>query len=174
MGKTAAEDLRIADLSTFLGIVRAGSVRGAARALGVTASQVSKAVARLEEHLEVRLLVRGALGVAPTESGKRMVPRIEQLLRGVHGLRAGGDNPPELTVVSSAYLSVLFVPHIVAAIPELRIRSLELPPGVASAHASEHSFEIALTTSDERWPDTWARTPLGRLRKALFAPPSVR
>src|SRR5262249_34508063 len=50
-----------------------------------------------------------------------------------------------------------------------RVRSLELPPGVASAWASGHSFDVALTTGNERWPSTWVRARVGPVRKALFS-----
>ena len=57
-------ELHVADLTTFLAVRRAGSVSTAARELGVTPSQVSKAIARLEATLRVRLFSRGARGVA--------------------------------------------------------------------------------------------------------------
>jgi DNA-binding transcriptional LysR family regulator len=168
------DELRIADLRTFLTIVRLGSFSGAARALRVTPSQVSKAVSRLERQLRLQLLRRGARGVSVSDEGKRMLPQFEDLVGRLRALRAHHDSPePELTVVGSAYINALFLPLIIEAQPQLRIRSIEVPPGVASAYATEHSFDLALTTSNERWPESWAKVRVGQLRKGLFASPAA-
>src|SRR5207253_3039027 len=53
---SALEELRVGDLTTFLAVRAAGSVSQAARATGVTPSQVSKAIARLEGALRVRVI----------------------------------------------------------------------------------------------------------------------
>jgi DNA-binding transcriptional LysR family regulator len=167
-------ELRLADLATFLTIVRSGSISGAARALRVTPSQVSKAVSRLEHQLHVKLLARGARGVALNEVGRELVPRVEDVLARVSSLKAlGGEAPPELTLVAAAWLNSLFLPRIVEHLPDVRVRILELPPGAASAYATGHSFDIALTTGTERWPATWAHVRVGTFRRALFASPRV-
>ena len=66
-------ELRLADLLTLLAVQRTGSISGAAREMRVTPSQVSKAMARLERHFGVRLLSRGARGVA-TDPGRAAHP----------------------------------------------------------------------------------------------------
>lgn len=167
-------ELRLADLATFLAIVRSGSVSGAARSLGVTPSQASKAVARLERQLNARLLVRGARGVAASEVGERLLPRIDDVLSRSRALKLAPEQvQPELTVVASASLTALLLPVIVQAQMGLRVRSLELPPGVASAWASGHTFDVALTTGSERWPASWVRAKVGAIRKALFTTPAT-
>lgn len=167
-------EVRLADLFTFLSIVRSGSISGAARGLEVTPSQVSKAVARLEHQLNLKLLIRGARGISVSETGKRIMPQFEDLLARARALHSFSDPPePELTVVGSAYLNQLFLPRIVESLPQFRVRNLELPPGVAAAYASEHRFDLAISTGSERWPDSWVRTRIGALRKALFGSPAV-
>jgi DNA-binding transcriptional LysR family regulator len=133
---------------------------------------VSKAVARLEQHLAVKLLVRSERGVVPSEAGRALAPRFEDLLTRVRNLRS----PPseaELTLTASAFMNTLFLPAIVAALPDHRVRSLEMPPGVAGAYASAPFFDLALTASDERWPDSWVKVEVGSLRQALFASPAL-
>lgn len=166
-------ELRLPDLSTLVAIVRAGSVSGAARALGVTPSQVSKAIARLEQQLGVRLLLRSAHGVVPSDDGRRLMPRIHELLARVRSLAGDEAATPELTVAASAWLTMMFLPSIAAAQPGVRVRSLELPPGIASAWASGQSFDVVLTTGEERWPDSWQRTRAGSIRKALLGSPAA-
>jgi len=54
----------------FVAVAEAKSVRGAARQLGVTPSAISKAVAKLEAALELRLLDRSARRVQLTDEGR--------------------------------------------------------------------------------------------------------
>ncbi len=45
-------------ISTYIKVVEAGSIAGAARGLGLSAAAVSQSLTRLEAHLGVRLLSR--------------------------------------------------------------------------------------------------------------------
>jgi DNA-binding transcriptional LysR family regulator len=166
-------DLRLSDLSTFLAVVRLGSINGAARGLRVSPSQVSKAVERLERRLKVNLLARGRRGVSASAAGARAVHRFEAILHELEALQSGESQPARLTVVATSFLNAAFVPTIAAAVPKLRVRSVELPPGVASAYAAERLFDAALTIGAESWPKSWTRVLIGELRRALFAPPAL-
>jgi len=169
-----AGDLRLADLETFLAIARFRSISAAARSLHVTPSQVSKAVARLERQVGTRLLGRTSHGVDLSDRAQQLLPLFREVLERVRGLYGGvpaaGDS---LTLAATAFLSQAFVPAIADALPTLRLRSIELPPGTASAHAGDGFFDLALTLSPERWPDTWQSVKVGELRRALFARPSL-
>ncbi|MBL6457655.1 LysR family transcriptional regulator [Belnapia sp. T6] len=57
-------------LRYFLAVLRAGSIRGAAEALHVAASAISRQVAELEAQSGAPLLERLPRGVAPTEAGR--------------------------------------------------------------------------------------------------------
>jgi DNA-binding transcriptional LysR family regulator len=166
------EDLRLADLSTFLAVARLGSISGVARTNGITPSQVSKAIARLEQRLGVQLLARGPRGISVSEAGRRLQPELEEVLSRIASLRGSARQTPPITVVATAFQSALLLPSIVKELPDLRVRSLEMPPGVASAFAGHEFFDIALTVGGERWPNAWVRTPVGLLRKGLFATPA--
>jgi DNA-binding transcriptional LysR family regulator len=171
---TGPAALRLADLSTFLAIVRCGSLSGAARNLGVSPSQVSKAMARLERQLGLTLLARSSLGATPSETGRRIAPDFEAILQRLQNLQHDGTQAaPELTVVATAFLNQHCLPAIARRLPALRIRSLEVPPGIASAYAGLNAFDAAITTSTERWPGSWERVKVGELRRALFASPQL-
>lgn len=62
-------------LRVVLAIHRAGGLSGAARALGVTHTTVSRALDRAEEALGVRLFTRLATGLEVTEAGEAAVAR---------------------------------------------------------------------------------------------------
>ena len=174
MAATPVEELRFADVITFLSVQRCGSITGAARALKVTPSQVSKAVVRLEEHLGVTLLSRSTRGVAVSDAGRRLTPQLEEIAARLRQLRPTlGVDRGVLTLAAPSYLTGLFMPEIATAIPELRLRGLELPPSVIRAYAGENIFDLTLTIGEETLPAQWVSTRLGLVRRALFAPPAL-
>src|SRR5262249_9790233 len=118
--------LRMGDVSTFLAVYRQGSLAGAARVLKVTASQVSKAIVRLETLLSTRLLIRSARGVILSEDGQRIAPEFAAMLTRLRGLRVGdaGDNG-ELTMAAPSYLIEIALP-VLATCQEDRIRGIDL------------------------------------------------
>ncbi|MDN4590316.1 transcriptional regulator [Xenophilus aerolatus] len=61
---------RLAAMETFVVVVECGSFSAAARRLEVGQPAVSKSVAQLEARLGVRLLLRSAKGLLPTEAGQ--------------------------------------------------------------------------------------------------------
>jgi DNA-binding transcriptional LysR family regulator len=76
--KLAWDDVRL-----FLALGRARTLRGAAEALGVDASNVSRRLAALEEALSATLFERGREGIAPTEAAERLMPVAEELEEGM-------------------------------------------------------------------------------------------
>jgi len=67
--------MRQAHLRDLIAVVESGSVRGAARRLGLTQSAVSKNLIALERDFGVPLLVRSTHGVEPTEFGRIVIRR---------------------------------------------------------------------------------------------------
>ncbi|PTR27300.1 LysR family transcriptional regulator [Luteibacter sp. OK325] len=63
---------RFTALETFVRIVDAGSFTAAARQLGISQSGASKAMARLEAELGVRLLHRSTRSMSTTDAGRRL------------------------------------------------------------------------------------------------------
>ncbi len=172
--RTVAADLRVADLATFLCVHRCASVTGAARALGTSASQVSKTVARLETQLQVQLLSRGSHGVALTDRALRMLPRFEQVVADVeHIAEVEPDTGRALTLAAPSWMVELFLPSMAAALPELRFCGLELPPAMIRAQSTDNFFDLALTAGGAELAVAWHRTVVGELRLALFARPAL-
>jgi DNA-binding transcriptional LysR family regulator len=169
-------ELRLADLLTLLAVQRTGSISGAAREMRVTPSQVSKAMARLERHFGVRLLTRGARGVAPTAAGRHVLPRIANAveeLRATAGMRDDQAPTLELTVAGPSYLIASVLPSMAALLPDTRVRGLELAPAALRSRVAENVFDVALSPGgiDNR-PAAWTTDGVGALRLALFARPT--
>ncbi|MFK3647853.1 LysR family transcriptional regulator [Lysobacter enzymogenes] len=70
----------LTELEVVLAVARRSSFRGAAQALGMSATAVSAAVAGLEARLKVRLFHRSTRSVALTEAGRRYVERVAPAL----------------------------------------------------------------------------------------------
>jgi DNA-binding transcriptional LysR family regulator len=164
------DELRLSDVEIFLHLLRLGSVNGTARGLRVSPAHVSKSVARLERCLGLRLMTRSARGVTLSDDGRELAPRFAELIAQVRALTSPSDRS-ELTLSAPAFLSAVLVPAFVADLDRLRVHCLETPPGVPSAFATAPLFDVALTSGEERWPDSWVRTKAGAIRRALYARP---
>ena len=70
----------MSELHAFVTAIRLGSFTRAADQLCVTQGAVSRAIARLESHFGMPLLVRGPGGLSPTPAGKRLLEGTQQAL----------------------------------------------------------------------------------------------
>lgn len=70
---TARFGISVPCLSHYVAVVRAGSLRRAARSLGITQPYISRQISGLEDRLGVSLLQRGKMGCEPTIAGETLV-----------------------------------------------------------------------------------------------------
>lgn len=73
------------ELDAVVAITRVGSFRGAARALGLSTTALSNAVAKLEAGLGVRLFNRTTRSVSLSDAGRTFVEQMGPALRDIHG-----------------------------------------------------------------------------------------
>ncbi|AZO70781.1 MULTISPECIES: LysR family transcriptional regulator [unclassified Mesorhizobium] len=76
------------DLRFFLAAARAGTLSGAARALGVRHTTIGRRLAALETALGASLVLRGPQGVEVTPLGRRLLPLGEDLERAIEAITA--------------------------------------------------------------------------------------
>lgn len=81
--KANANPLSTGDLAAFVAAVETASLHGAADALDMTQSAVTKRIQALERRLGVRLLERGRFGARPTAAGRLLYPEAKQALAAV-------------------------------------------------------------------------------------------
>jgi DNA-binding transcriptional LysR family regulator len=74
---------KFTDFNTYISVFEAGSFSAAARRLNVGQPAVSKAIARLEQQLQSRLLLRSTHGLQPTEAGQQFYLRVKRILEDV-------------------------------------------------------------------------------------------
>jgi DNA-binding transcriptional LysR family regulator len=72
------------EFDAVLAIARRGSFRAAAIDLGMSATALSNAIAKLEAQLGVRLFNRTTRSVSLTEAGRRFVEQVTPALRDIH------------------------------------------------------------------------------------------
>ena len=168
-------DLRVADLLTFLAVVRSSSLTAAARERRVTPSQVSKAITRVEAHFARKLVERGSRGVVLSEAGRLIVPALESVVGQLESARATNPEGAEMTIGAPSYLQMSLLPVLGAAAPNVRLRAFELPPSLLRANAQDDGFDILLLPGGgEHLPLSWVSDHVGELRRGLFASPSLR
>lgn len=132
--------LKMGELRVFVAVLEYRSFRKAAAVLHLTQPAVTKAIASLEETLQVRLFDRVANGVEPTIHGRSFAPRAVAVFDELR--RAAQD----LTLVSSGAKGSLRVGIVpMPAIPFLPValnRLLEEHPGVLASVVEERENEL--------------------------------
>ena len=159
-------------MEAFVQVVRSGSVNGAARALSMGASQISKAMVRLERHTGVKLFARSARGVELTDDGRRLAPLLIDLHSRASELETPGERP-ELVIAAPSFLWAALVGRLGTLLQDTRIYAVEARSGTMSAVASQPFFDAALAIGEERWPGSWVKTPVGSIKRALYATPAI-
>jgi DNA-binding transcriptional LysR family regulator len=107
-------------LRIALAVERAGSIRGAARALGINHATVSRHLHDLQARLGVRLFERDGQALVPTVAGADLIATAEQMEEGVLALGrrvAGRDFRLRGRVRVSLTPSMLYV--LASSLPEL-------------------------------------------------------
>lgn len=107
---------RFSEMAVFVRVVELGDFSGAARALGVSPSAVSKLVTRLEARLSARLFRRSTRRLALTKEGEAFHARSLAILAEVEAAEreAGGANTPAGRVRINS--SASYVTHVLAPI----------------------------------------------------------
>ena len=162
------------EIRTAYHVARAGTVSGAAEALGVHHATVIRHVDALEGRLGVKLFQRHARGYTPTEAGEDLMlvaqatdDQITQLVGRIKG--RGEDVSGELVVTSLASISPLVSPTLVRfqeAHPGLIVRYLTGDRVFRLEYGEAHVAIRAGAAPDQ--PDNVVQ-PFGKLGIGLYA-----
>lgn len=124
--------MRLTQIRDFLAVVEAGSIRSAARNLGVSQPAVTKSMRSLETELQVQLVQRTPHGIAPTRAGRAFLVRARvahtELSKAVQEATQQ-DGEGTVAIGCGPVASVLLIPEAVAsfsrAFPRARVRIIE-------------------------------------------------
>lgn len=167
-------ELRLGDLLTVLRVARSSSLAAIARESHVTTSQVSKAIVRVETHFGRELVTRSSRGVLLNEAGRELVPLLQDVVESLENARRAETSGPQLTFAAPSYLQLSLLRFVVPALPDVRLRVVELPPALLRAHAGDYGFELMLLHGPAgTLPAGWSAEVVGEVESGLFATPAL-
>ncbi len=164
-------------MTIFIGVVEAGTMAGAAKTLGVSATVVSSWIAQLEDTLGVRLLQRTTRRTQITQEGREYYHRCKQILADIEeageAVTVGRSRPRGMLRISAPValgrkLVAPFIPAYKQRYPEVRI---ELVLSDRTVDLEDEGFDLAVRS----WrPDdsTLIARRLGHLTRVVCAAPS--
>jgi DNA-binding transcriptional LysR family regulator len=160
------------DLRYFLEAVRASTLAGAARALGVEHTTIGRRLSALERALGASLVLRAPDGLRLTPLGARILPHVEEVERAVSALRdvlRAEETRVRLAVPSG------FTPLFTARLGELRAAYpdlvLEILSGSRPVDLERSEAELAVRSGPIDAGDLVAR-PLCESGWSLYAAPA--
>ncbi|APR83568.1 Transcriptional regulator, LysR family protein [Minicystis rosea] len=167
------------EIAAFVHVVRAGSFTSAARQRGVPKSTLSRAVTRLEEMMNARLLRRSSRKIALTEAGRafydRAAPHIAGLADAAESALGREDQPQGLLRITApvdageAFLSDLLV-RFTARYPAIRV---EVDLSSRRVNLVEEGIDVAIRAATTKMDDaTLVARAIASTELHLFASPA--
>ena len=171
--EAARRDLEWSDLAIILAIGRAGSLSGAARALGKTYSTIFRNISAIEEKAGVRFFDRFDNGYVPTDAGRTALVYAERVEGEFHALSLevlGQDTKlrgPMRVTCPEAFASD-HMPGLAARFvglhPEIQI---EVSPGHGAVDLNKREAEVAIRAT-RKPPETSFGRKICPFRFALY------
>jgi LysR family nitrogen assimilation transcriptional regulator len=153
MSNEAVKHWQLDRLSIFVCVAETGSLTGAGVVLGMPQPAVSRQIARLESECKGRLFHRTGRGMALTELGERLLPRMQSILAEAKGLSAdinGAACTPSgevrIGALPSLYLT-LIVPlfyQMRAQYPSIKLHVVEGSGGQIDQWLTSGQIDIGL------------------------------
>lgn len=137
-------------IKSFIKVVEAGSIAGGARSLGLSAAAVSQNIARLEAHLQVRLLSRTTRSMVLTPSGSLYYDKVRHIERDLEEAQLAittADSEPRgrLCIASTSafgrHVLARLIPEFSALYPHL---SIELLTSDAKVDHARQGVDVSL------------------------------
>lgn len=131
-------------------MVEAGSIAGGARSLGLSAAAVSQNIARLEAHLQVRLLARTTRSMVLTPSGSLYYDKVKHIERDLEQAQQAVTAPDcepkgRLCIASSSafgrHVLAPLIPAFSARYPQL---SIELVTNDRRVNHAQEGVDVSI------------------------------
>ena len=126
--------MKVQHIQTLVAIANAGSLRGAAEALGKSQPALTKSLRQAEDDLGVPIFQRSSRGVVPTELGERVLTRARAIASEIDRL---DDDVAQLRGEQVGSIHVCVSPFAAVQI---------MPQALARFHAKFPKIEIHLTS----------------------------
>jgi DNA-binding transcriptional LysR family regulator len=165
------------DLRTLISVARAGSLAGAAGALGSHRSTVLRRIDRLEARLGLRLFDRTPQGLVLTAAGERVSPNaelmsdaVDEILRSVeadHGRPAG-----HIRLATTFNLAFGLLPCPIdrfrLAYPEIMVEVIGTLDGYSTIHPDQFDLGLRTLDRDPAGHEQMVGRRLGKLQLAVY------
>ncbi|EGI5923389.1 transcriptional regulator TdcA [Salmonella enterica subsp. enterica serovar Colindale] len=145
----------------FQEVVRCGSIRGAARSLGLTQPSVTKTIHDIEDYFGLELIIRNNTGIELTDAGKLLLPHsrtvLKDLTHAVNDMRRLLNDPvTEVAFGFSSLISFTAMPDIVQKFcksnPGARITMQEAQLSTLLPALREGRLDFAIGTVTQDMP----------------------
>jgi DNA-binding transcriptional LysR family regulator len=176
--QSVLDDRLLNGISVLVAVVEAGSFVRAATTLGVTQPAVSRAIARLETRIGVRLLDRTTRSLTLTADGRRLYEEISPLLSGISEavtLASGSSTTVHgrLRVnMDPIFSSLLLAPHLPRFLNRYPELSLELLTRPELGDLISEGFDLAIRFVEPPASSTLVARKLIETRVVTVAAPS--
>jgi DNA-binding transcriptional LysR family regulator len=159
---------------SFLGVLKEGSLSGAARALGVAQPTIGRHIAALEKSLGLALFTRSPTGLLPTESALALKTHAESMESTVAALERaaasqGAGVKGVVRITASDVIGVEVLPPVIARLrhehPELKIE-LVLTNRVQDLLRREADIAVRMTHPKQ---ETLIARRIGRIEVGMHA-----
>lgn len=140
---------RLGPLNAFIHAAEARSFTAAARALGISASAVGKAIARLEERLGAPLFHRSTRQITLTPEGARFLTRCQTIFKEIEAAEleiAESAAPKGLLRVSLPLIGMLMTPALAIFAKTYPDIALELDFTDRMVDVIEEGFDVVMRT----------------------------
>ena len=146
--------MRLQRIEQFISVVDAGSIRGAARLLGMSQPALSRALQQLEAELGVQLMLRSGRGVVLTAAGSAFLSRARvaeaELRKAADEARSTVDDGSGLLALGLSPVGAsLLLPELFITLrqtrPKARIRILETTPSALLPLVRDEVMDLAVT-----------------------------
>ncbi|MDB5807224.1 MAG: transcriptional regulator, LysR family [Betaproteobacteria bacterium] len=146
--------MRLQRIDQFIAVAEAGSIRGAARQLGMSQPALTRSLQQLEEELGVQLVQRGVRGILVTPAGSAFLARARvahsEIGKAFEEARRSNENASGLVTCGlSPVAASLLLPEMAiklqAQYPGTRLRILEMPPSAILPQVRDGAVELAVT-----------------------------
>ncbi len=163
---------------SFLAVAEAGSLSGAARALGMTQPSLGRHITEIEATLKVTLFYRVQRGVALTEAGAALLPHARVMRDAAREFALGAAAREEgmagtVRITASRIMSFYILPQIIA---DLRHKAPQIEIDLVASDESENLLfreaDIALRMYRPTQLDLVAKH-IKDVPMALYAAPSL-
>lgn len=171
--------MKLHQLQALVAVADCGSIRAAARKIGVSQTAVAKSLRELESHLQLPLLTRNASGVLLTHYGRslllharQMLGQLEQAQLELTHLRGQAEGHLRLGI--SPWMGMTLLPEVVQLfrqrMPQVRLEIFEGLMAVTLPRLREGTMELAVGLVSALMPrPEFACDPLFAYEMAVIA-----